>query len=175
MNLWRLVRNQWDRTAAVAAAVAGAIAILLAWIGVSGHALPAAQLPYIASGAMFGLLLAAAAATLWISADLRDEWHKLDEMHRDIRSLAAFGEAPPSRGEAASGRDEAPSAPDRARSRRDETPSAPDRATSRRDEAPSAPDRARSRRDETPSAGDEARGVPQRRRRRPSTVGQPGR
>ena len=84
MDLWRLIRNQWDRTAAIVAAVLGIVAVLLGWLGVSGKSLPAAQIPYLASGAVLGVVLVAIAATLWISADLRDEWGKLDEIHRAV-------------------------------------------------------------------------------------------
>lgn len=84
MDLWRLIRNQWDRAAAVVAAVLGIVAVLLGWLGVSGKSLPAAQIPYLASGAVLGVVLVAIAATLWISADLRDEWGKLDEIHRTV-------------------------------------------------------------------------------------------
>jgi hypothetical protein len=49
------LRNQWDRTAAVAAAVLGVICIVAGWLGVSRAALPTEQLPYLASGAVFGV------------------------------------------------------------------------------------------------------------------------
>jgi hypothetical protein len=38
----------------------------------------AEQLPYVISGGLVGLTLVVISATLWISADLRDEWRKLD-------------------------------------------------------------------------------------------------
>jgi len=89
MDFWRLIRNQWDRAAAVAGAVLGVIAILLGWIGVSGKSLPAAQIPYLASGAVLGIFLLGLAATLWLSADLRDEWSKLDQIHDKVEQIAA--------------------------------------------------------------------------------------
>jgi hypothetical protein len=88
MDLKRLIRDQWDRAAAIVAAVIGVIALLLGWIGVSGKSLPAAQIPYLASGAVFGIFLLGLAATLWLSADLRDEWSKLDEIHAVVTDLA---------------------------------------------------------------------------------------
>lgn len=89
MDLWRLIRHQWDRAAAIAVAILGLVAVLLGWIGVSGKSLPAAQIPYLASGAVLGVVLVGIAATLWISADLRDEWGKLDEIHRSVTDAVA--------------------------------------------------------------------------------------
>jgi hypothetical protein len=86
MEFWQWVTNQWDRATAIGAAALGALAILLGWLGVSRHGLPSQQIPYLASGAVFGLFLLGAGATLWLSADLRDEWRKLDEIQADIRA-----------------------------------------------------------------------------------------
>ena len=58
----------------------GLLVLLAGWIGVSDEALPAAQIPYILSGGMLGLILVGIGATGWLSADLRDEWRKLDEL-----------------------------------------------------------------------------------------------
>jgi hypothetical protein len=38
------------------------------------------------SGGITGILLMGAAATLWLSADMRDEWRKLDELAELTRS-----------------------------------------------------------------------------------------
>lgn len=84
MGLTRWLKNQWDRTAAVASAVASGVAMLLGWRGVSRVSLPSEQIPYLASAAMFGLFALGIAATLWLSADLRDEWRKLDDIHHAI-------------------------------------------------------------------------------------------
>jgi hypothetical protein len=84
MGLSRWLRNQWDRTAAIVSAVASGVAMLLGWRGVSRVSLPSEQIPYLASAAMFGLFALGIAATLWLSADLRDEWRKLDDIHHAI-------------------------------------------------------------------------------------------
>jgi hypothetical protein len=84
MDFARWLRNQWDRAAAVAAAVLGGLALLLGWLGVSRSTLPTQQIPYLASGGLCGLFALGAAATLWLSADLRDEWRKLDQIHQDL-------------------------------------------------------------------------------------------
>jgi hypothetical protein len=78
------LRFQWDRALAVTAFVAGAVALLLGWVGISGLTNTAAQMPYIVSGAVFGLFCLGIGATFWLSADLRDEWRKLDEIHAAI-------------------------------------------------------------------------------------------
>ena len=73
-------KKQWDRLAAVAAVAAGAIALLLGWFGASGEVNPAGQIPYVISGGLVGVFLLGLGATLWLSADLRDEWRKLDRL-----------------------------------------------------------------------------------------------
>lgn len=86
-NLWRWIRNQADRSAAVACTILGLVAIYLGWLGVSGHALPSQQIAYLASGAVLGIFLLGVAATLWLSADLKDEWRKLDSIAIELRRM----------------------------------------------------------------------------------------
>jgi len=78
MTTW--VRAQWDRVLAWLLVAAGLVALLVGWIGVSGTPYLAEQLPYLVSAGMLGLFLLGLGATIWISADLRDEWRKLDEV-----------------------------------------------------------------------------------------------
>ena len=40
------------------------------------------------SGGMFGLFLLGIGALLWLSADLRDEWRKLDALDRHLAETA---------------------------------------------------------------------------------------
>jgi hypothetical protein len=84
MEFWRWVKCQWDRAAALVAFVAGLVSLLLGWIGISGVTLPAEQIPYLASDTVFGLFALGTAATLWLSADLRDEWRKLEDIHQTM-------------------------------------------------------------------------------------------
>jgi hypothetical protein len=44
-------------------------------------------MPYIASGGLGGIFLLGLGSTLWLSADLRDEWRKLDELGEDGTSV----------------------------------------------------------------------------------------
>ena len=85
------IRQQWDRALALVAAAVGVVALLLGWIGVSGAALVTQQIPYLVSGAVVGLVAFGAASTLWISADLRDEWAKLDDIHRAMTDPGTAG------------------------------------------------------------------------------------
>jgi hypothetical protein len=75
---------QWDRAAAWAAVAAGAIMLIVGWVEVSGTGFPAEQIPYIISGGLGGIFLLGLGATLWLSADLRDEWRKLDRIEQAI-------------------------------------------------------------------------------------------
>lgn len=85
MDLNNLLKSQWDRAAAIAASVIGAIFLLVGWIGVSGSAFLAEQAPYILSGGVGGIFFLGLGATLWISADLRDEWRKLDRIEEALK------------------------------------------------------------------------------------------
>jgi hypothetical protein len=87
MDFWAWINNQRDRALAVLLVVLGAVALVAGWLGVSRAVLTTQQLPYLASGAVGGVFLLGAAATLWLSADLRDEWRKLDAIHREIQRL----------------------------------------------------------------------------------------
>ena len=86
-NLVRWLTVQWDRALAILAVVIGLVVILLGWRGVSGAELPAQQLPYLASGAVLGIFALGLGCTLWISAYLRDEWAKVDEVHQVLIRL----------------------------------------------------------------------------------------
>lgn len=92
MDFVNYVRNQWDRVAAWVCIVLGAIALLIGWLGVSDTAFPAEQIPYVISGGLVGVFLLGLGAVLWLSADLRDEWRKLDAIERHMLG----GAAPPS-------------------------------------------------------------------------------
>jgi hypothetical protein len=85
MNYVRWARTQWDRVSAWCLIGLGGIAIILGWNAVSSEPLTAQQVPYIVSGGIGGLFLLGVGAMLWLSADLRDEWRKLDAIERNTR------------------------------------------------------------------------------------------
>lgn len=78
------VREQWDRSAAWACVIAGVVLLVLGWVGVSGTAFTADQIPYLASDGLGGIFLLGLGAMLWLSADLRDEWRKLDRIENKL-------------------------------------------------------------------------------------------
>jgi hypothetical protein len=82
----RWCRVQWDRALAILLTGVGAIALIVGWAGVSDAIVPAQQLPYIISGGIGGLFVLGVAAALWISADLHDEWRKLDRLEDLLRN-----------------------------------------------------------------------------------------
>jgi hypothetical protein len=91
MNIVRWLRVQWDRALAVAAALAGVIGLIVSWAGISDEVFAARQLPYLLSGGIGGLFLLGVGATMWLSADLRDEWHKLDRIERRLEAGGSAG------------------------------------------------------------------------------------
>ncbi|MGH9034598.1 MAG: hypothetical protein ACRD0O_02455 [Acidimicrobiia bacterium] len=89
MELLRWLRLQWDRVFGVAAIVTGAVALLVGWSKVSATAYPAEQLPYVVSAGLGGLFLLGLGATLWHSADMKDEWRKLDRLEERLDQASA--------------------------------------------------------------------------------------
>jgi hypothetical protein len=87
MDLVKWIRLHWDRVAAGAEVLGGVIVVLVGWLGVSDQIYPAAQLPYLISGGVFGLLLIGVGATMWLSADLRDEWHRIGNVEDQLAEL----------------------------------------------------------------------------------------
>ena len=97
MNIWKYARAQWDRTTAGALFSLGTLALVIGWVGVSKQALTALQIPYIVSGGLGGIFLLGLGAVFWLSADMRDEWRKLDALEQavtrhDPESMAALDE-----------------------------------------------------------------------------------
>jgi hypothetical protein len=84
MNLKTYLKAQWDRVGAWVLIAVGFVALLVGWLGISGTTIVAAQMPYIVSGGMVGLALIGIGGMLWLSADLKDEWRKLDAIHDDL-------------------------------------------------------------------------------------------
>jgi peptidoglycan/LPS O-acetylase OafA/YrhL len=85
VEVGKWLKLEWDRVLAWAFVAFGAIALIAGWVGVSGSPYAASQLPYIISGGIGGIFLLGVGATLWLSADLRDEWRKLDCIEEALR------------------------------------------------------------------------------------------
>ena len=92
MELLKWLRLQWDRVFGCAFVVTGAVALLTGWSKVSATPYAAEQMPYVVSAGLGGLFLLGVGATLWHSADLRDEWRKLDRLEEKLDALAATDE-----------------------------------------------------------------------------------
>lgn len=82
-----LLRLVWDRLVALVAIAAGGLALILGWVGVSGEAFLAKQLPFLISGGIGGLFLLGLGALFWLSADLRDEWTELVRIERALERI----------------------------------------------------------------------------------------
>jgi hypothetical protein len=80
----KVLKSQWDRTGAIALTIAGVIALIAGYLQVADSTILAEQTRFIVSGGIGGLFLLGLGATLWISADLRDEWRKLDRIEHAL-------------------------------------------------------------------------------------------
>ena len=92
MELLKWLRLQWDRVFGATAVITGAVALLTGWSKVSATPYPAEQIPYVVSAGLGGLFLLGVGATLWHSADLRDEWRKLDRLEEKLDALLGADE-----------------------------------------------------------------------------------
>ena len=97
----RLLTLFWDRVAAGTCVAVAVVMLVTGWIQLSAESQAGDQIPYIMSAGIGGLFLLAIGLTLWLSADLRDEWRKLDVIDESLRRLA--GEAQPEAGAEAQG------------------------------------------------------------------------
>ena len=88
MELLTWLRIQWDRAAAAAALIAGCLMLVYGWFRVSDTPFVAEQIAYVISAGLGGVFLLGVAGALWVSADLRDEWRKLDDVEAAIRAVA---------------------------------------------------------------------------------------
>jgi type VI protein secretion system component VasK len=91
--LWVIARSQWDRLTAMVVALVALIAVALGWLGVANTSYLAEQIPYVVSGGILAVILMALAATLWLSADMRDEWRKLDQLGEKLDAISQSIEA----------------------------------------------------------------------------------
>jgi hypothetical protein len=89
MELMTWLRAEWDRVLGWGAVGLAVVALLLGYHGVSESLSTGRQLAYIISGGVGGLILVAVGVTLLVSADLHDEWRKLDQIEEAIRTTGA--------------------------------------------------------------------------------------
>ena len=86
------IRAQWDRALGWALIVLGGVAILLGYEGIRESPFVAEQLAYLASGGVGGLWLVGVGSTLLVTANLGDEWRKLDEVKELITRVLELEE-----------------------------------------------------------------------------------
>ena len=91
MELGKWIRLAWDRAASLGLIALGAVVLVVGWVGVSGEAYPAKQLPLMMSGGIGGIFILGVGALFWLSSDLRDEWTKLDRIEEALHRLADTG------------------------------------------------------------------------------------
>jgi hypothetical protein len=92
MDFMTWLRAEWDRVAGYTLIVLGAAALLFGYRGVSNSPYVAEELAFIISGGLGGMFLLGTGATLLISADLHDEWRKLDRIEAAIRGEPPRGD-----------------------------------------------------------------------------------
>ena len=87
LPLSTLLKAQWDRTIAVVCIAVAVVMLIVGYLGISDTPYVAEQLPYFISAGAGAVVLCAVAGMMWVSADLRDEWRKLDRLEAALRDL----------------------------------------------------------------------------------------
>lgn len=91
MDVLTVLKSQWDRIGAVACALAGVVLLISGYHGIANSPYVAEELAYLISGGLGGVFLLGVGATLYISADMHDEWRKLDRIEAAIRECGTAG------------------------------------------------------------------------------------
>ena len=84
MELIKWLRLQWDRALGVLAMVVGIVLLVIGWVEVSGTEFVSEQIPYVVSAGLGGVVALLIGGTLWLSADLRDEWRALNRIDQQL-------------------------------------------------------------------------------------------
>ncbi len=94
MDLKTWLRAEWDRVAGWSLVALGLLALVLGYRGIADTPFVVDQLSYLASGAAGGLFLLGLGGTLLVTADLKDEWRKLDRIERLLEEALGRDEGP---------------------------------------------------------------------------------
>ena len=82
------LRAEWDRFLAWGLLVTGAVLLVIGAVQVADHRYLADQLSFIMSAGIGGLACIGFGAGLIVSADLHDEWRKLDHLEELLGETA---------------------------------------------------------------------------------------
>jgi hypothetical protein len=88
VNVLTVLKSQWDRVTAFACLAAGVIALIVGYHGVAHTKYTPDALAYLISGGLGGVFLLGVGALLYSSADMHDEWRKLDRIEAAILRLS---------------------------------------------------------------------------------------
>jgi hypothetical protein len=80
------LKAEWDRISGFGCIGLGGLLVLFGYLGASNSTHTPEVLSYLISGGIGGLFLLGVGATLLVSADLHDEWRKLDRLEDAFRS-----------------------------------------------------------------------------------------
>jgi hypothetical protein len=94
---WSWAVSQWDRVIGWSLIAGGGVLTLTGALSVAAAEDQLDQLSYLATGPALGLFLLGVGAVLVLTADLRDDWRKLDEVLSALqpRESAGSGAPPP--------------------------------------------------------------------------------
>lgn len=87
MDLKRFLRAEWDRVAGYAFVLAGAVALVFGFVGVRTAADVIDEISYLVTGGIGAIFLLGVGATLLLSADLHDDFRKLDRVETKLDDI----------------------------------------------------------------------------------------
>jgi hypothetical protein len=89
---WTWTVSQWDRVIGWTCVTTGAVLTVTGALNVAAAEDQLDQFSYLATGPALGLFLLGVGAILTVTADLRDDWVKLDEVLAALRPREAAGD-----------------------------------------------------------------------------------
>lgn len=87
MGFKRFLRAEWDRVAGYAFVLAGAVALVFGFVGVRAAADVVDEISYLVTGGIGAIFLLGVGATLLLSADLHDDFRKLDRVEGKLDAI----------------------------------------------------------------------------------------
>src|SRR5687767_306907 len=87
MDFKRFLRAEWDRVAGYAFVLAGAVALVFGFVGVRTAADVIDEISYLVTGGIGAIFLLGVGATLLLSADLHDDFRKLDRVEEKLDAI----------------------------------------------------------------------------------------